>query len=243
MSLPEDNNRIKMLIDHYCDGKELQFSQAIGISQPRINRLFNVDARSGKYPAPSYEIVQAVINKFINVDAEWLITGRGSMLRASNEDALVNIVADFTKPYDKKYDNQRVPLYRLDATAGITTLFMDDRQQTPVGHIDIPNLPRCDGATYIVGDSMYPLLKSGDIVLYKRIRNIEDNIDWGSMYLLSIDMDGDDYITVKYVQSSEQEGFIKLVSQNQHHDTREIPISKVREMAIIKASIRFNTLR
>ena len=48
---------------------------------------------------------------------------------------------------------------------------------------------------------MYPLLKSGDIVLYKQLKDIGD-IFWGDMYLLSIDIDGEEYITVKYIQTS-----------------------------------------
>ena len=50
---------------------------------------------------------------------------------------------------------------------------------------------------------MYPLLKSGDIVLYKQLNDIND-IFWGDMYLLSIDIDGEEYVTVKYIQKSER---------------------------------------
>lgn len=53
-------------------------------------------------------------------------------------------------------------------------LFVDRDSQTPIDYIHIPNLPRCDGAIYVVGDSMYPLLKSGDIVLYKQVSGIEN---------------------------------------------------------------------
>ena len=77
MLLPSDNQRIKDIIDFYCNGNELQFSKEINISQPRINRLFKVDPRSDKYPAPSYEIVQAIINKFVEVNPRWLLTGDG----------------------------------------------------------------------------------------------------------------------------------------------------------------------
>ena len=53
------------------------------------------------------------------------------------------------------------------------------------------------------------------------------------MYLLSIDIDGEEYITVKYVQKSEHEGYIKLVSQNQHHADKEVEISRIRAIALI----------
>jgi hypothetical protein len=62
------------------------------------------------------------------------------------------------------------------------------------------------------------------------------------MYLISIDVDGEEYITVKFIQKSEQEGSIKLVSQNQHHQPRDIEISRIKALAFIKASIRMNAM-
>ena len=80
-SLPVENQRVKKIIDFTTNGNVLQFSKEIGISQPRINRLFSIDTRSGKYPLVSFEIVQAIINKFVNINAEWLLTGQGEMLK------------------------------------------------------------------------------------------------------------------------------------------------------------------
>lgn len=80
-SLPIENQRVKNVIDFTTKGNVLQFSKEIGISQPRINRLFSIDTRSGKYPLVSFEIVQAIINKFVNINAEWLLTGEGEMLK------------------------------------------------------------------------------------------------------------------------------------------------------------------
>ena len=112
----------------------------------------------------------------------------------------------------------------------------------PIDFIHIPNLPKCDGAIYVVGDSMYPLLKSGDIVLYKQLNDLND-IFWGDMYLLSIDIDGEEYITVKYVQKSANDGFVKLVSQNPHHADKDVAMSRIRAIALVKASIRMNSIR
>ena len=109
-------------------------------------------------------------------------------------------------------------------------------------YIHIPNLPKCDGAIYVVGDSMYPLLKSGDIVLYKQLNSLND-VFWGDMYLLSIDIDGEEYVTVKYIQKSEKEGCIKLVSQNPHHADKDVEMGRVRALALVKASIRMNSMR
>ena len=124
-----------------------------------------------------------------------------------------------------------MPLYSIEGTAGLVPLFSDQAQLKPVNFIHIPNLPKCDGAIYIVGDSMYPLLKSGDIVLYKQLHDIGD-VFWGDMYLLSIDIDGEEYVTVKYIQKSDRKGYVKLVSQNPHHADKEVEIARIRALAL-----------
>lgn len=142
---------------------------------------------------------------------------------------------------DNLVDLQRIPLYNLEATAGLVALF-SDVNVIPISYISLPDLPSCDGAVYVRGDSMYPLLKSGDIVLYKRVHDIEFGIFWGEMYLISANVDGDEFITIKYIQKSELKDCVKLVSHNPHHEPKDIPISMIRALALIKASVRYNTI-
>lgn len=171
-----------------------------------------------------------------NVNPDWLDSGAGKMFNAEPEFTPFRLRTDNSLPM------QSVPLYSIEGTAGLVPLFNNEAETPPVNYINIPNLPKCDGAIYIVGDSMYPLLKSGDIVLYKQLQDLE-NIFWGDMYLLSIDLDGEEYITVKYIQKSEREGYVKLVSQNPHHADKDIEMDRIRAIALVKASIRMNSLR
>ena len=170
-----------------------------------------------------------------NVNPDWIDNGEGKMFNAEPDLTSYNLRTDRSLPL------QSVPLYSIEGTAGLIPLFEQQSRFEPVNYINIPNLPKCDGAIYVVGDSMYPLLKSGDIVLYKQLNDVRD-VFWGDMYLLSIDIDGEEYITVKYVQKSDHEGYIRLVSQNQHHADKEVEINRVRAIALIKASIRMHTI-
>lgn len=172
----------------------------------------------------------------LNVNPDWLDTGNGDMFLTQPD------YTPFLLRTDHTVSRQSVPLYNVEATAGLVPLFVDKANQKPVDYINIPNLPKCDGAVYIVGDSMYPLLKSGDIVLYKQLNDFND-IFWGDMYLLSIDIDGEEYITVKYIQKSEKMGCVKLVSQNPHHADKDVELSKIRAIAFVKASIRMNSMK
>lgn len=247
MELPVENQRVKDVIDFTFEGNELQFSKEIGISQPRINRLFSLDKRSGKYPLVSFEIAQAIINKFIEISPEWLLTGRGEMLKPAheNQEPNITILKGNRKTRDAIVEHQEIPLYDLEATAGLSSFFKGDKSASLLDTIKIPNAPNCDGALFAVGDSMYPLLKSGDIILYKEMPLNIDYILWGEMYLLSFDMgDWEESIVVKYVKKSEEgKNYIQLVSQNPHHAPKDIPFSWVRAMALIKVTIRINTMR
>lgn len=184
-----------------------------------------------------------IINNFPDLSLEWLVMDKGNMLITEDSQlAEVNVAEQFPLRTDRKLDLQSVPLYELDATAGLVALFADATRPTPISHLQIPDLPPCDGAIYVRGDSMYPLLKSGDIVLYKEINNANGCLLWGEMYLLSFTLDGEDYITIKYVQKSEVEGFVRLVSHNPRHAPQEIPRDSIRAVALVKASVRFNTM-
>ena len=207
-----------------------QLAQRLGIGKTALSMI-----ETGKTRLSSRN--RNILVQELNVNPEWIEDGKGDMFNAEP-----NLTNAFTHRTDNSLPLQSVPLYSIEGMAGLVPLFNDRESWTPVNYIHIPNLPKCDGAIYVVGDSMYPLLKSGDIVLYKQLHDIDD-IFWGDMYLLSIDIDGEEYVTVKYIQKSEREGCIKLVSQNPHHADKDIEVNRVRALAVVKASIRINSLR
>ena len=223
------NERVKLIRKELRMTQE-QLAQRLGIGKTALSMI-----ETGKAGLSSRN--RNILVQELNVNPEWLESGRGDMFNAAP--GLTNA---FRHRTDNSLPLQSVPLYSVEGTAGLVPLFNDRASATPVNYIHIPNLPKCDGAIYVVGDSMYPLLKSGDIVLYKQLHDVED-IFWGDMYLLSIDIDGEEYITVKYIQKSEREGYIKLVSQNQYHADKDVEISRIRAIALVKASIRMNSIR
>lgn len=196
--------------------------------------------------------VQNVIENYPLYDANWLLTGKGNMLKDKKEYLLEdsNIIKISERPMSvytltKDYysqDKQLIPLYDLSAAAGLNTLFSDQSSQIPLDYISVPNAPKCDGALSIRGDSMYPILKSGDIACYKIIRSFED-VRFGEMYILDIEDSSDQYLTAKYVQRSEKgDKYLKLVSENKYHAEKDQHKSNIRALALIKMYIRMNTI-
>lgn len=163
----------------------------------------------------------------------------------SKEQALKEPKANYFKlKTDNAIAHQSVPLYDVQASASVVALFRDKNSEKPIDHITIPNLPKCDGAIYVSGDSMYPLLKSGDIIMYKKVANAIENMFWGEMYLVSlINDDGDEFVMVKWLHKSEKgDEYVKLVSENRHHQPKDFHIKNIKGLALIKASVRVNSM-
>lgn len=241
------SERFQAIID-YTGLSAAAFSKEIGFE--RADKIYNI--LNGKFN-PSYDILLAITNKFVSINIDWLISGSGSMLKnipldnkdlekeESPTDRIMSVYKLKTDYFNT--DKQLIPLYEISGAAGLVTLFDNQHvQQIPLDFISIPNAPKCDGAVFVRGDSMYPVLKAGDIVCYKHIEKLDD-IYWGEMYLLDIDVAGDQYLTFKYVQKSDKgDEYIRLVSQNSHHSPKDVKKEDIRAIALVKVSIRYNTL-
>lgn len=185
-----------------------------------------------------------LLEKFKDVDYNWLLVGKGSpkhQSKSCESDLAQGEVEILHNPKTTEAMGDRiVTLYDITAAANLKTLLANKHQHV-LGKIYIPSIPRCDGAIFVNGDSMYPILKSGDIVGFKEITGFS-NVIYGEMYLVSFEIDGDEYLTVKYVNRSQLEGHIKLVSYNTHHEPLDLPLDTINAMAIVKFSIRKNMM-
>jgi phage repressor protein C with HTH and peptisase S24 domain len=179
-----------------------------------------------------------IVEIYPQYSTDWLLTGRGEILKDVQN---VSAKEDFSLPTDRHVSSQDVPLYALDAAAGLVAIFNSTCVE-PADYLRIPNLPPVDGALYVRGESMSPLLKSGDIVIFKKKPLSMDSIIWGEIYILSFNLDGDTYTSVKYVRKSDTPGFVRLVSYNPDFAPKDIPLSSITALALVKASLTFHTM-
>lgn len=150
-----------------------EMRKALGMKQDELSSILGI----GKSALSMIETGRAALserNKNIliqelNLNPQWIESGEGEIFNSPLE-----TFVPFIRRTDRTLPMQSVPLYNIEGTAGLVPLFTGQTPVRPVDYIHIPNLPKCDGAIYIVGDSMYPLLKSGDIVLYKKMNSIDD---------------------------------------------------------------------
>jgi len=232
----------------YKDIKPTRFEKDYGLSNGYLGVQLKRKGNLGE------EALKTIIDNCLDINPIWLINGEGSMIKRrayfENDKTIDTIYADEPRPTefrlktDNDQEKQLIPLYDIQATAGIVSLFNNLTVQKPIDHISIPNLPKCDGAIYVSGDSMYPLLKSGDIIMYKKVNNSIENIFWGEMYLVSLTTeDNDEFIMIKWIHKSDKgEQWIKLVSENRHHQPKDMHLKNIKALALIKASIRVNSM-
>lgn len=233
------NERILYIIENQCDNNQKKFANLIGFA-PQV--VYNIV--SGRKSKPSFDVLNAIISSFVDIDSEWLLTGNGSMFKRKENNIVAEPVTSNRKTKDALYEIQRVPVFNLEATMGLVPLVNGDGvdEEKVIDYISIPMMPACDGAIYAAGDSMYPLLKSGDMIAYKRIDIDRNKIFFGEMYVLAIKIDEYETMkTIKFVHPSELGNeYLKLVSHNQHHAPRDIHINEIAAIGLVRASIRIH---
>ena len=219
------NQRVREIADKLCDGNISEFARMVDVRQPTLR-----DIVTGKKAKPGFDILNKIVaNSILNINSEWLLTGIGAMQKHE-----INILHN--PPY-RDIGSGVIPVYDINAAANLHTIFMNENAQHLLGEIKIPNAPDCDGAIYVRGDSMYPLIKSGDLVAYKQLNAIESVIS-GEMFVVDFQINGDDFLVVKYVQKEDDNINLRLVSYNQHHKDIIIAASAVRAIALVKVVIR-----
>lgn len=203
--------------------REVGMSNGSFASQLKNNKTIGVDK------------LENILNKYKDVNPEWLVTGKGNMFKLEN---LKEINLSPNQITEK--ESKDIPVYDIQSTAGIIDLFGDNINQKPVNYISIARVSDCDGALYVVGESMFPIFKSGDIVVFKKINNPANNIIWGEMYLVYVNNDGNEFFLTRFLNKSDKESYVQFVSQNPQHQTVEFPLSSIKALALVKASIRVN---
>ena len=214
------------------------FEKSINVSNGYINSISK---------GLGIDILNTIIEKYSNLNIEWVLSGKGNMLKTSHEDSKLSsleVVKSHKPKYtEKKEDVQDIPLFNFKASAGIKEILGPSSNDFLIDTIRIPDMPKCDGAIKIMGDSMMPKLKPGDIIMYKEMPlNIQD-LFYGEMYLISYEIDGDYYVVVKYIRKSEKgEPFITLASENPEHASKDIEFGRINALALIKGYINVSSM-
>lgn len=210
MGMPGKNNRIRELVAKFSNGNVSEFARNIGIVQQRLDRLFKIDSRTNKFPRVPEDVIEAIKNKYSDVNLIWLETGTGEMLgeNAKSENAYLE--------ERRKLKTEPTPTtleyYEIGASAGTETtgeiLPVPKRERRLV----ISELFKgSQFAIRIAGNSMMPNYPPGAII---GIRLVPDKIITpGSVYV--IEKANDLWIKRVFYKDDKQDGeYFELVSDN-----------------------------
>lgn len=193
--------------------KKSAIARYIGVSNGFITQIIN-----GSRRLPHDKLLKIIANQ------NWDISmfGEGEMLK--------NAVEVATSGHRIRY------WVDVDATAGGVTQF-DDMMSSQYIDLAIPEFRDCTDAVNLYGDSMFPLYKSGSIIILKEWK--ESFIDFGNVYLI-ITKNGNRM--VKYLRKGSDVAHVLCVSENKEFDPFEIEIGDILRLYLVKGGVHKNTL-
>lgn len=103
--------RVKQLIDNLSNGNKRAFAIRIGVSPTVIENV--VGQRSGK---PGAILLEKILCSFENIDALWLITGKGEMLKPESPKPEENL-GQVSDPDSSKIIGELTEVIRTQAKA------------------------------------------------------------------------------------------------------------------------------
>ncbi len=181
-------------------GKELNMAQnSVGLYEKGANSI-PIDRLSA-------------IADYFNVSVDFLSTNINDVL--SNEAGT------------KSHPDIAIPYYDIEISAGPIT-FYQDYKEMPSQKIEIPFIKDVDLAMPVYGDSMYPKIKNGDIVLLKEVDKAL--IMFGEIYLVITN----DYRVLKYVRKHISREHVTLLSENDRFDPVEITKDEILHIFLYK---------
>lgn len=230
-----ENSVIKQNIIQYLDFKGIskyEFYQKTGVSNGVLSQSSGM----------SEENTMRFLSYYDDVNPEWLLTGKGEMLRTKSIENLTIIKGKEkgkekgNKPnMQKTLPNIGVPLIPIDAMAGFGTgavQVMDYDTQTYI----VPEFTELnvDFMIRVKGSSMYPKYNSGDLVACKKLCMQDMFFQWNKVYVL----DTEQGAIIKRIKKGEDQEHILLISENVNYDPFELHISKIFAIALVVGVIR-----
>lgn len=205
-------NEIK---SHLGFTKDVDFADFLGIKQNTLSTWKSRDMID-------YDLI---ISKCDFIDANWLLTGKGSMLKSiSPEEISVN-------PMTNAY-----PLVMPTAIGGYGNNAFAFSEQDVKEYYVIPKFKhkQVDFMIEVEGSSMYPKYNSGDVVACRIIKDSKF-IQWNKAHVVATREQG---IIIKRIKPSESKDTLLMVSDNQSYDPFEVPTDEIEGLAIVVGVVR-----
>ena len=219
--------RLEALIAHYSNGKPTQFAKYIGVAPSTISTWLARDSFD-------YDLLFA---KCEDISPEWLFTGNGDMLKATEEsEPTIAEQRPAVTIYPAKHVDdwhQGIPLIPFSAMAGALRGEIQVCEYESEHYI-VPEFKTANFLITINGDSMLPTYKSGDIVACQREAMTSVFFQWNRPYVL----DTAQGAILKRIRPGSDKEHILIVSDNPAYIPFELPLSEIYSVALVIGFIR-----
>lgn len=221
-----DASQIINKIIEYSNLKASDFAAKIGTKTSQAI----YDLQKGRTKKISDSMCDKILSCYPEINKAWLLTGEGDMLNSEQSPSLSPITDKVIA--DNDGDNQHIIKYYPNVNGSMGGVqFLDDPDET-VCDITIPGYSDCKFAINAYGDSMHPLIKSGQIILMSEW--FERFVDWGHIYLV-VTKNG--YRAVKRLYPGSSDGTVTCKSENNEYEPFEIEKSDIVKLFLVKGWI------
>ena len=206
-------NQIKLHLGIKTDS---EFAEFLGVKQPTISTW-------RKRNTIDYDLI---ITKCNNIDANWLLTGEGEMLKSEN-----------TKTETSKEESVKgIPLVNATAIGGYGNNVFSFEERDVKDYYVIPKFKhkQVDFMIEVEGSSMYPKYNSGDVVACRIIKE-RNFIQWNKTHVIATREQG---IIIKRIKPSDTPNSLLMVSDNESYDPFNVPEEEIEGLAIVVGVIR-----
>ncbi|EOA55613.1 hypothetical protein HMPREF1214_03736 [Bacteroides sp. HPS0048] len=208
-------------IRQYLDFKgisDYRFEKELSLSKGYINKAKN----------PTSDVLMKICGIYTDISPEWLVTGKGEMIKnAEREQKIIEISESAISETKRK----GALIYDIDATCGLSGRDIEFTDEKVIGSIDAPEINPDSKIIFATGDSMLPLIASGDRIVIRKIESW-DYFNYGQVYLIITN----EYRLIKRVRRhpKDAEKLILLRSENPDYDDIDLPKREIIHLFIVE---------
>lgn len=191
------------------------FARQYGFDSSNFSKKIN-----GAKPFTTNDLVK--LNK-TPINVEWLRTGEGKMIKdgyipGPSKQCIVS-------------KGEGIPLFDVDYGLGYVD-FYNDETITPVAYVDFPGTKGATCWVRTTGDSMEPIIHSGDYICLKRIDEWNIFLNFGEIYAIET---SNDMRSIKKICKGSDDEHITLIPENPSYERQEIRKDIVRSVFKVMA--------
>ena len=226
---------LEAILSHYTNGNKAKFANILGVSPQTISAWVTRSTFDS----------ELIYTKCSDISADWLLTGKGPMLKNEISAPASPLHLTPTIPIDDISNEPEaipfaeaarsglhpIPLVTQKAAAGFGNGDFSIEESDVKEYYVIPKFKYChvDFMIEVSGLSMYPHFNPGDVIACSILRNSQF-LQWNKCHVIATREQG---ILVKRLMPGEDKKHLRAISDNKEYPPFEIPVDEITGIAVV----------